>query len=260
VPRTSISAAALTPSFPTRPLRDASAVADDAAALRRRAKQSGYLFFRGLLERHIVLALRHEVLERCAQRGWLDPSTPVDDGRCLPWTRLGAYDDAWVGLQREVHVLPEFIALRRHRSVLGVLERLFGEPPLDGQGDTCRLMSPAARALTTRPHQDRYYVRRSDRMWTVWIPLGDCPVELGGLAVLPGSNRNGLLPHSGEGEGRQGAEVSPAAAWAISDYRCGDMLIFHCLTLHRAAENTTRNTLRVSADFRYVPESAGAAA
>jgi hypothetical protein len=245
----------LTPSFRTEPLRDAAALADDAAALQFRAGRDGYLFFRGSLEQDVVLALRHEVLERCNRRSWLDPFAPVDDGRCLPWARIGAYDDAWVDLQREVHVLPEFVALRRSPFVLGVLERLFGEPPVDRQGDTCRLMSPEARALTTRPHQDRYYVRHSDRLWTVWIPLGDCPVALGGLAVLPGSNRNGLLPHSGEGEGRQGAEVSSEATWAIADYECGDVLMFSCLTLHRAAENTTESTLRISADFRYVPRS-----
>jgi hypothetical protein len=250
----------LTPSFRTEPLYDATAHADDAAALRSRADEDGYLFFRGSLEQDLVLALRHEVLERCERRGWLDPAAPLDEGRCLPGTHLGAYDDDWVDLQREVFVLPEFAALRRAPFVLGVLERLFGEPPLDGQGDTCRLMSPAARALTTGPHQDRFYVRRSDRLWTVWIPLGDCPVSLGGLAVLPASNGYGLLPHSGEGEGRQGAEVSPHATWAISDYGCGDVLMFSCFTLHRAAENTTANTLRVSADFRYVPESEGPAA
>jgi ectoine hydroxylase-related dioxygenase (phytanoyl-CoA dioxygenase family) len=249
----------LTPSFPTQPLRDATSLAGDARALRRRAKQDGYLFFPGSLDRDDVLALRHEVLERCRRRGWLDPRSQVDEGRGLPSIELGAYDDAWVDLQREVHVLPEFAALRAAPFVLGVLERLFGEPPLDGQGDTCRLMSPAARALTTRPHQDRFYVRRSDRLWTVWIPLGDCPIELGGLAVLPGSNRGGLLPHSGEGEGRQGAEVSPDETWAIADYECGDVLMFSCLTLHRAAENATRNTLRASADFRYVPASVGPA-
>jgi hypothetical protein len=250
----------LTPSFPTEPLRDAAAIADDAAALRGRADEDGYLFFRDSLEQEAVLALRHEVLERCSRRGWLDPFAPVDEGRCLPWARLGASDDAWVDLQRELHVLPEFAALRRAAFVLGVLERLFGEPPLDGQGDTCRLMSPEARELTTRPHQDRFYVRRSDRLWTVWIPLGDCPVALGGLAVLPGSNKNGLLPHSGEGDGRQGADVSPDSTWAIADYDCGDVLMFGCFTLHRAAENTTQNELRVSADFRYVPESVGPAA
>jgi ectoine hydroxylase-related dioxygenase (phytanoyl-CoA dioxygenase family) len=154
-------------------------------------------------------------------------------------------------------VLPEFLALRRDPFVLDVLGRLFGEEPLDGRGDTCRIMSPAARDLTTPPHQDRFYVRQSDLLWTVWIPLGDCPVELGGLAVLPGSHRRGLLPHAGEGAGRQGADVGPEERWATAGYRCGDVLMFNCLTLHRAAENRTLNRLRISADFRYVPESVG---
>lgn len=250
----------MTPSFPIKPLRDAAPVAEDAAALRRRARRSGYLFFRGALEPQTVRALRHEVLARCARRNWLDPFAPVDEGLCLPWIRLGAYDDPWVELQREVLVLPEFTAIRRHPFILGVLGRLFGESPLDQQGDTCRLMSPAAReSTTTPPHQDRYYVRRTDLLWTVWVPLDDCPVTLGGLAVLPGSQRAGLREHRAEGPGRAGAEVSPDDAWAIANYRCGDVLMFSCLTLHRAAENTTTNQLRISVDFRYVPESVGPA-
>jgi Phytanoyl-CoA dioxygenase (PhyH) len=241
------------PSFPVEPLRDAGPrAAGDPAALRRRAARDGHLFFRGALDEGLVLCLRHEVLVRCAERGWLDPAFPVDAGRCVPWARLAAYDDErWIGLQQEVFVLPELVALRREPFVLAVLERLFGEPPLDQQGDTCRIVSPAARDLTTPPHQDRFYLERSDRLWTVWIPLGDCPLELGGLAVLRGSHRNGLFL-----QGPSGAEVDPEAAWATTDYRAGDVLMFSCLTLHRAAENETENRLRVSVDFRYVPESA----
>jgi hypothetical protein len=239
------------PSFPVEPLRDASRSAGDPVALRRRADRDGHLFFRGALDVEPVLRLRHEVLARCAARNWLDPAFPVEDARCPPWVRLGAYDERWVELQQEVFVLPDFVALRHDPFVLGVLERLFGEPPLGEQGDTCRIFSPAAQDLTTPPHQDRYYVTRSDLLWTVWIPLGDCPLELGGLAVLRRSHQDGLLP-----QGPEGAAVDPAAAWATTGYRAGDVLMFSCLTLHRAAENETANQLRVSADFRYVPASA----
>jgi hypothetical protein len=239
------------PSFPVEPLRDATRAAGDSAALRRRAERDGHLFFRGALDKALVLRMRHQVLVRCAGRNWLDPAFDVDDGRCVPWVRLGAYDERWVALQQEIVVLPEFAALRREPFVLGVLERLFGEPPLDGQGDTCRIVSPAARELTTPPHQDRFYVERSDLLWTVWVPLGDCPVELGGLAVLSGSHRQGVLP-----QGPDGAEVEPTLPWATTGYRAGDVLMFSCLTLHRAAENETENRLRLSVDFRYVPKSA----
>ena len=252
-----VTAAAVASPFPIKRLRDASPVADDAAALRRRAARSGYLFFRDGLDADVVEALRRRVLEACANRRWLDPTRPLEEGACAPWARFGAYDDPWVDLQREVLPADELDAVRRHPFVLAVLERLFGEPPLDRRGDTVRIMSPAARDLTTPPHQDRFYVKQSDRLWTVWVPLGDCPAALGGLAVLPGSHRSGLLEHTGEGVGRQSAEIANGAAWATTDYRCGDVLMFSCFTLHRALPNRSANRLRLSADFRYVPASAG---
>jgi ectoine hydroxylase-related dioxygenase (phytanoyl-CoA dioxygenase family) len=42
----------------------------------------------------------------------------------------------------------------------------------------------------------------------------------------------------------------PDGAWATSDYRCGDVLLFAGETLHRAGENRTER-VRLSADFRY---------
>ena len=47
----------------------------------------------------------------------------------------------------------------------------------------------------------------------------------------------GLLPHSGEGPGRQGVLIGDDRVWATSDYACGDVLMFHCLTVHRALDN-----------------------
>jgi ectoine hydroxylase-related dioxygenase (phytanoyl-CoA dioxygenase family) len=138
---------------------------------------------------------------------------------------------------------------------MGVLERLYDGAVVCERGDTCRVFSPCSSALTTPPHQDYYYVRGDTRLWTAWIPLGDCPRELGGLAVLPGSQRHGLAPLAGEGSGKQGGDVDAAVTWMTTDFACGDVLMFSCLTTHRALENRTPDRLRVSADFRYVPAS-----
>ena len=116
-------------------------------------------------------------------------------------------------------------------------------------------MSPHTPEFTTPPHQDHYYVRGSTELWTAWLPLDDCPAEQGGLAVLPRSHTRGLLPHAGEGPGRQGATVPDDSEWATSDYACGDVLLFHCLTVHRALHNLTLNRLRISVDYRYQPAS-----
>jgi ectoine hydroxylase-related dioxygenase (phytanoyl-CoA dioxygenase family) len=80
-------------------------------------------------------------------------------------------------------------------------------------------------------------------MLTSWVPLMDIPVSLGGLAVRPGGQLRppALLPRV----------LSPGQrGWATTDYRPGDVIVFHCLTPHAALPNST-GLLRLSGDFRW---------
>jgi ectoine hydroxylase-related dioxygenase (phytanoyl-CoA dioxygenase family) len=246
------------PKLRTQSLRESKAYLGNAATLRGEAGAQGYLFFPGLVEAE-ARALRNRVLESCQRLGWVRKPKAKMEWIAQPHVRLGAYDDRWVAFQQEVLPLPEFVALGRHPAILDVLARVFNEPPRTDRGSTCRIMSPHATEFTTPPHQDHYYVRGSTQLWTVWMSLVDCPAQQGGLAVLPGSHMWGLLPHAGEGPGRQGVTVSDHNAWATADYACGDVLMFHCLTLHRALDNRTADRLRVSVDYRYQPSSHPAA-
>ena len=107
--------------------------------------------------------------------------------------------------------------------------------------------APRRRIRTT------FYTRRSTSLWTVWIPLGECPSTLGGLAVLPGSHAGGLRAHDG-GEGEARFIVLPEnTLWAGSSYRVGDVLLFNAVTVHGARPNVTADRIRISADFRYQP-------
>jgi hypothetical protein len=238
-----------------RPFEDSNGIAHDGEALRARAAELGYLFMRGLLRPTLVHALRLGVLTLCARRGWLADETPVERGIVRPGVRVGAYDADFTALQVEVYGLAEFRAVRMDDTLLGVLARLFGEPARAERGDICRIKSPAAPEFTTPPHQDNFFLRGSARMWTAWVPLGHCPPTLGGLAVLPGSHRDGLRSHEGPREDCRGVAVPSDAVWAGSGYRCGDVLLFNALTVHRARPNVTTERLRVSADFRYQPMS-----
>lgn len=232
----------------TASLRDSSDL--ESAELRSRAQGDGYVFVRALIDPERVLALRRRVLEVCSRFGWLADRS---DGVVREGVRLGAYDEEWVAMQTEVMPSPEFTALGRDRSIFRVLEEIFGGDARDGVGAVCRVTSPAAVDLATPPHQDRHFIRRTDGFWTVWIPLGDCPRRLGGLAVLPGSHHGGLREHGAD----DSVAVAEPAAWATADYACGDALFFHCLMLHRACPNETRDRVRVSADYRYAPAAWG---
>ena len=240
--------------FLTQPFVDSTPIVNAPSALRRRSAAQGYLFFRGLIEPELILHLRRNVLQVCQKFRWLADGALLMQGIARSGVCLGAYDDPrWIAFLPEVFALPEYVALRAHPSVINVLEGLYQERVTTCQGDICRVVSPCGLEFTTLPHQDSYYIRGTERLWTVWIPLGDCPVELGGLAVMPGSHKHGLMIHR-EGVGRQqGVAVPEDRRWATGDYACGDVLMFSGLTLHRACQNLTADRLRVSVDYRYQP-------
>jgi len=90
----------------------------------------------------------------------------------------------------------------------------------------------------------------------VWVPLGDCPSTLGGLAVLPGSHVGGLRAHDG-GEGEARFVVLPDdTMWSSNNYCVGDVLMFNAVTVHGARPNVTADRIRISADFRFQPAPA----
>ena len=107
--------------------------------------------------------------------------------------------------------------------------------------------SPVTPESPAQPTRGRYvhcdYMGSGGQdMLTTWMPLAEVPATLGGLAVRPGGRRDRprhrrLLDGSEPG-------------WASTDYRPGDVVVFHCLTPHAALPNTAHR-LRLSADFRW---------
>ena len=88
--------------------------------------------------------------------------------------------------------------------------------------------------------------------FTVWIPLHDCPTDVGPLRILEGSHRSGFLKH--EDENLHVPEIPSGTAiegdWVGGAINAGDVLIFHSLTVHAAAPNRS-NRIRISLDCRF---------
>jgi hypothetical protein len=181
------------------------------------------VFCRALVPRALIDALRGHALTVAVELGWLDSAAPADAARGVTGVRLGAYDDPrWIAFLQRVLPHPTFAAVRTAPGVIDVLTAILGAPPV--------------------PDAPR---------WSVWVPLGACPLALGPLAVLPGSHRRGLLPHAGETAWRRAVDVADDAAWAALDLEHGDAIFFSWLTVHRALPNVSGRELRLSATFRY---------
>lgn len=234
-------------------MEDAAPYIGDPQGLREMASRDGFLFFRALVPEDLVLPLRRSVLDYASQIGWLDPDACVSDSLVAPGKRVGYYQDPdWVNLQVHVQTCPEMWALGDsvaiHRA-LHLVESRSSYLCLS-TANTCRVFSPHP-DMATQPHQDANYVRMIGDFWTAWIPLGDCPRELGPLALLAGSHHGGLRQHSGQGIVDGGVTVPDDAVWSTTDFRCGDVVLFRPHTLHRSLPNQSGNRLRLSADFRY---------
>jgi hypothetical protein len=237
----------------THPLEDSVPLMGNPVRLRERASQDGFIFFRGLVPDDVVLALRRTVLDYASRVGWLDPDACIGEGRAKTGKRIGYYEDPeWVNLQVHVQNREEMWALGDSvaiHSALNIMENRSSYLCLS-TANTCRVFSPHP-DMATQPHQDAHYLRMIADFWTAWMPLGDCPRELGPLALLAGSHHGGLREHSGQGIVDGGVTVPNDSVWSTTDFRCGDVVLFRPHTLHCSLPNHSGDRLRLSADFRY---------
>lgn len=131
----------------------------------------------------------------------------------------------------------------------------------------------------TGGHYDLIYLRAgTDRLCTSWIPLGDVPVEMGGLIYLEHSDavgrqmeaefsvKNASLPPEERISAynrnmREAGWISTdlvnmaqrfKSRWLIADYEAGDMVIHSPYMIHAATQNRDPlNRMRLSTDIRF---------
>ena len=130
---------------------------------------------------------------------------------------------------------------------------MVGEPVLKHPESLIRVIFPKQYAFenTTGPHQDFPHVQGTAECFTLWVPLGDCPTEMGGLAIAAGSHRDGVREFRVAADGGGIQVTDPLVGqWVVSDYEIGDVMIFHSLVVHRALPNLS-DRLRQSIDVRY---------
>lgn len=247
----------------TRVFEDATPLLEDAEALRAKADQDGYLYFKGLLGCDRVMELRRQILSLLDEQGYLDRTRPLIEGIADQEAvdRLSEEDANWNGVgvpidvYRKIQQLELFHDLAQDPMLIRLYETLFGGRVLAHPRNIGRIMLPHRKLHVTPPHQDFLHIQGAQTTWTSWVPLGDVPHALGGLSILEGSHNAGLLgvTHNPGAGGLESILCGMGYEWANGDYEAGDFITFHSLTVHKALPNRMADRIRLSCDYRYQP-------
>lgn len=143
---------------------------------------------------------------------------------------------------------PVFEEWVRFPPLIRRLEQLLGtNPVMPTAHHNCVMTKQPRHSSDTRWHQDiRYWSYEKPELVSVWLSLGREYPNNGGLFVVPGSHRmdfersrfdESIFFRSDLPENRSVIEKSAAV-----ELEPGDVLFFHCRTLHSASRNRTAAT------------------
>lgn len=220
--------------------------------LRDQIDFKGYVLIRGLIPQDVLRAVLADVTNILSTAKWLRVgSNPMD---CVPehGAAYGDPDPIFKQVYQEVFNLESFHALPHYPALRNVMKMLVGDEVLIHPKPIGRLIFPNCERLVVHAHQDYEFMGGDPEFFTAWIPLHDCPVEVGPLRIAEGSHRFGIQQHQSEnlhvpeipGDAVAGDE------WAGGHVNAGDVLIFHSLTVHAASPNLSEQ-MRLSLDCRF---------
>lgn len=243
--------------------------------LREQFAARGYLWLKGLLPREGVMRFRERFFSAFAPAGLLKPGTSP---------REGIYSGSNEDNQRIAKTMHEVVRWSAYESfclqepIWMFYERLFDGAPYLHKRKLIRYTKPQE-VSSTGAHYDLVYLRAgTDRVATSWIPIGDCPIEMGGLVYLEGSHvagrqmekefsalnadlsREDQISAYNKSMSATGwlTKDLPALAekwdlrWLVADYEAGDMVIHSAYMIHAATGNDVHDgTMRLSTDIRF---------
>lgn len=249
------------PSAEMGELRASNDLLGDIPALHTRMAEDGYLLLRGLIDPDKVLRARRTVLEHMQTQDALTPNTPVLEGvmprggRSVPM--MGRKGVAYHG---------DVLAVIESAELYAFFDSYFGQPSLTFDYKWLRAVG---NEQYTGAHFDYVYMGQgSPNLHTVWIPMGEIPIEQGVLAMCRGSHSLDSFERLRQTYGRMDVDRDHVEGWftrdpmeivekfggewLVSAYGAGDVMIFGMHTMHASTTNLT-NRFRLSCDVRYQP-------
>lgn len=230
-----------------RELKTANDALGDREALGRIWNQHGYWFFRDVLDKAALGAMRDEYMREL---------------KALDFVSADASEPVWTG--RSLETFPaKFEALHQRRVWQTFVEspkvRAFFEDVLNDEiywlpMDYYRVVAPKNPddGPNIAVHQDGVTNPGIDFV-TCWMPLMDVDRQVGGLFVADGHHGYGYM-HMIDGRCQFPDRTIPDGCWRTADYRPGDVVIFAPSTPHFGQSNSS-GRFRLSLDIRAVRRS-----
>ena len=238
-------------------LEERTSLADDPAAMHAALERDGYVLMRGFHDAERVERARQQVLEHMADDGLLDPDAPVEEGTIHP----EYFDETFDMTGASWTHYPALQELVDGEGIMGFFDRFLEYRALAYDFKWGRAI---ATGQFTGFHVDRIFMNRgTEQLYTVWRPIGDCPLEMGPLVVCPGSHAHETLR---ETYGTLDVDRDVVEGWFSKDpydvidtvggplataaFEAGDALIFGPYLMHGSLTNET-DRFRISIDTRY---------
>jgi ectoine hydroxylase-related dioxygenase (phytanoyl-CoA dioxygenase family) len=223
-----------------------------AGPLRRALREDGYVYLPQFLSEEETRPVIAQLQQALHSVGWLADSMRRDipsDSR-LQFTSE-SFRDVYPAVQR----LEAFHRLAFAPRLLTLMQDVLEAEIFCHPAKVIRLAPPTSpeKAYSTGPHQDFVRLHVASDVLTAWICLTNCTPSCQGLRILADSHRSGFLGTDDTLPGTLPVYLRISAddrRWMSADYRIGDVVVFHSLTVHAGGPNAT-NTLRFSADVRY---------
>jgi Phytanoyl-CoA dioxygenase (PhyH) len=248
----------------------ASSLSETAANLRDRLREDGYLYIKQFFPASEVLNIRKDIIARMRKLNLVLPSIDPLEAKANPDQRTAFMPE----LAEQNSALDRLLYGERvmsfYQLLLGGLVRHYD----------FTWFRPIGPGRGTAPHCDLVYMGRGTRqVFTMWVPFGDVPIELGGLMILEGSHKKSdqlknYLSRDVDSYciNRPGADQARATdsllwdgklakdpvslrhklggRWLTTEFKAGDMLTFGMTTVHASLDNQT-DEIRFSSDTRY---------
>jgi ectoine hydroxylase-related dioxygenase (phytanoyl-CoA dioxygenase family) len=244
--------------------------------LREQFRAQGYLWLKNFFTRAEILAVRSRYFASLREAGLIVANSDPADG-----LYSGHKDNS--GTARKL--IMEFVRTAAYESfcfhpkLWQFYEAFLGGAVYLHKRKIVRHVVPGELNTSTGAHYDLTYLRGgTDTVCTSWIPLGDIPVQMGGLIYLEGSDRRGRALEAELTE--QGKDLSlaerisaynknmtasgwiskdlPALAdkfdtrWLWANYEAADMVVHSAYMIHASTDNVTdTGRIRLSTDIRY---------